>query len=234
MHHPEYSSVDPETGNVKWDGPLGIEPGNHKGMTPRTDAYLPGDEKGHVNASSTGGVNNNTNVVPQNADLNHGAYYSMEKGERTALQNGASINSEKTAVVDSQPGDRPYAFTVNDTVTYADGHSEEIHHSFTNESNAAQEEWNNMSASFPDTYEAPNPGDSLRDSMETSEYTELMEETDMSLVNLDAEYEPADFSGDPYAMVEMENDADVDMSDDVDDGIDDDGIDDGCDDDMDI
>lgn len=233
MHHPEYSSVDPETGNVKWDGPLGLEKGNHDGMPHRTASYRPGDERGHVNASSTGGVNNTTNVVPQNADLNHGAYYFMEKGESNALQNGASIDSEKTAVVNCQPGNRPDVFTVNDTVTYSDGHSEEIHFSFTNESNATQEEWNDMTSSFPDTYDAPNPGDSLRDSMETSEYTELMEETDMSLFSLEEEYEPADFFGDPYAVSDMENDA-ADMYDDVDEGIDDGDMDDGFDDDMDI
>ena len=46
-------------------------------MPYRTDAYLPGDERGHINASSLGG-NSKDNVVAQNAELNHGAYYSME------------------------------------------------------------------------------------------------------------------------------------------------------------
>ena len=141
MHKSEYSSIDSTNGNVSWKGPLSVEKGDHSGMPPRTDAYLPGDEKGHVNASS------------------------IERDERDALQNGADIYSEKTAIVDSQPGDRPSTFIVNDTVTYADGHSENIYNSFTNESNANQVEWNDMSSSLPDTYDAPNPEDNLRDLM---------------------------------------------------------------------
>lgn len=103
--------------------------GDHSHMPSRTDAYLPGDERGHVNASSLGGVNSRANVVAQHSDVNHGAYLSVEKGERTALQNGATIESEKTAVVNSQPGDRPSTFTVNDSVTYPDGHTEAVHYS---------------------------------------------------------------------------------------------------------
>ena len=132
MHNSEFSSVDPKTGDVTYSGPLSVEKGNHSHMPSRTEAYLPGDERGHVNASSLGGVNSRSNVVAQHADVNHGAYLSVEKGERAALQNGATIESEKTAVVNSQPGDRPSSFTINDSVTYSDGHTESIHHSFTN------------------------------------------------------------------------------------------------------
>lgn len=146
MHKSEYSSIDSTNGNVSWKGPLSVEKGDHSGMPPRTDAYLPGDEKGHVNASSLAGDNSEANVVAQNKDLNHGGYLSIERGERDALQNGADIYSEKTAIVDSQPGDRPSTFIVNDTVTYADGHSENIYNSFTNESNANQVEWNDIFA----------------------------------------------------------------------------------------
>ena len=116
------------------------------------------------------------------------------------------IYSEKTAIVDSQPGDRPSTFIVNDTVTYADGHSENIYNSFTNESNANQVEWNDMSSSLPDTYDAPNPEDNLRDLMGAEEYADLMEETDAALFNLTADYAPSDFSGDPYAISENETD----------------------------
>ena len=172
MHKSEYSSIDSTNGNVSWKGPLSVEKGDHSGMPPRTDAYLPGDEKGHVNASSLAGDNSEANVVAQNKDLNHGGYLSIERGERDALQNGADIYSEKTAIVDSQPGDRPSTFIVNDTVTYADGHSENIYNSFTNESNANQVEWNDMSSSLPDTYDAPNPEDNLRDLMGAEEYAD--------------------------------------------------------------
>lgn len=235
MHNSEYSSVDSSNGNVIWRGPLSLEKGNHSGMPNRTDAYLPGDERGHVNASSLGGGNTTSNVVAQHHDLNHGGYLSVENGERSALKNGATIDSEKIAVVEGRPGDRPSTFMVNDTVTYSDGHLETIHSSFTNESNADQVEWNDMSSSFPGTYDAPNPGDTLRESMSPEEYADLMEETDAILFDLDADYAPSDFFGDPYVAAENESDVSDSISDDsVSDGGIDDGIDDGVDDGMDI
>ncbi|MCD7756454.1 MAG: DNA/RNA non-specific endonuclease [Firmicutes bacterium] len=197
MRNFEYSSVDPKTGNVTWEGPLSIEKGDHTNMPSRTEAYLPGDERGHVNASSLGGNNSRANVVPQNSDVNHGGYLSVENGERSALQSGASIESKKTAVVEEQPGDRPSSFSVNDTVTYPDGHTEAIHNSFTNESYASQEAWNETSAALPGIFDGPNPGDGLRDSMTPDAYAGLMEETDAALPNIADDYAPADFSGVP-------------------------------------
>lgn len=73
------SYINPDNGNVSWNGELSIQKGDHSNMPYRTDAYLPGDERGHINASSLGG-NSKDNVVAQNAELNHGAYYSMEQG----------------------------------------------------------------------------------------------------------------------------------------------------------
>ena len=227
MRSTEYSSVNPANGNVTWEGPLSLEKGNHSGMPSRTEAYLPGDERGHVNASSLGGSNTSSNVVAQHHDLNHGGYLSVENGERNALKAGASINSEKIAFVDSQPGDRPSAFMVNDTVTYPDGHSESIHNSFTNESNADQARWNDISSSLPGTYDAPNPGDGLRDSMSSEEYANLMEETDAALLNLDEEYAPSEFSVSSYDCSVNESDNSNSISDE---GVGDDGIDDGLDD----
>lgn len=197
MRNPEHSSVNPNTGDVTYNGPLSLEKGDHSHMPSRTDAYLPGDERGHVNASSLGGVNTRANVVAQHSDVNHGAYLSVEKGERTALQNGATIESEKTAVVNSQPGDRPSTFTVNDTVAHPDGHTESVHHSFTNESYADQAAWNDISASLPGTFDAPNPGDGLRGSMDSESYASLMESTDTEIPGLAEDYAPADFSGVP-------------------------------------
>ena len=121
----------------------------------------------------------------------------MEQGERSALQNGAAIDSSKTAVVNSEPGARPDLFTVTDNVTYSDGHAESIHHSFTNASYADQQAWNDMSAALPDTFDAPNPGNVLADSMSSSEYAELMENTDAELPGIAEDYAAADFSGIP-------------------------------------
>ena len=228
MHSTGYSSIDPINGNVTWNGPLSLEKGKHSGMPGRTEAYLPGDERGHVNASSLGGANTTSNIVAQHHDLNHGGYLSVENGERNTMQNGASIDSEKTAFVDSQAGDRPSTFMVNDTITYADGHSETIHNSFTNESNADQIEWNDISSSLPGTYDAPNPGDGLRASMSSEEYADLMEATDTTLLDLDADYAPSDYSGTPYASAGNETDISTDIPDNsIADGGIDDGIDDG-------
>ncbi len=225
MRDPEYSSVDPKTGNVTYSGPLTVEKGDHSHMPGRTDAYLPGDERGHVNASSLGGVNTTDNIVPQHADVNHGAYLSVENGERAELKSGAVINSEKTAVVNGSPGERPSAFTVNDTVTYADGHTESIHSSFTNESYADQSAWNDISASMPGTFDAPNPGDGLRSSTDAASYASLMTETNASLPDLDADYAPADFSGAPGAA---DTGASADINADLDDGPGDAGSDPGA------
>lgn len=228
MRNSEYSFVDPKTGNVIYNGSLSLEKGDHSHMPGRTEAYLPGDERGHVNASSLGGINSRANVVPQHADLNHGAYLSVEKGERTALQNGATIESEKTAVVNSHPGDRPFAFIGNDSVTYLDGHTESIHHSFTNESYADQSAWNDMSASLPGTFDAANPGDGLRSSMDIESYASLMEETDASIPNLDADYAPADFTGAP-SSADTDGNVSADVGTDSDAGVGDCGTDSGDD-----
>ena len=216
MNTNHYSSVDPNTGNVSWKGPLSLQKGNHSHMPPRTEAYLPGEnevgtyDRGHVNASSLGGANTVDNITPQHRDLNRagGAYYAMEQGERSALQNGAAIDSTKTAVVNAHPGDKPEIFMVSDNVTYSDGHTESIHHSFTNASYAEQQAWNDQSAALPGTFDAPNPGDVLASSMSSSEYAELMESTDAELPGIAEDYAPADFSGVPGAD-SVTSDADV-------------------------
>ena len=191
MNSDKHSSVDEHTGSITWRGDLSIEKGNHSHMPARTDVYLPGDERGHINASSLGGANSPDNVVAQNYDVNHGAYYSMEEGERSTLKNGGMISSEKTAVVDAQPGGRPDVFMVSDHVTYSDGHTESVHHSFTNASYAEQQAWNDQSAALPDTFDAPNPGNVLADSMTGAEYAELMEDTDACLPGIAEDYEAA-------------------------------------------
>lgn len=199
MRNPNYSTIDPKTGSVNYNGPCEIMSGDHSHMPSRTSEYQPGDERGHVQASSLGGINTRANVVAQNADVNHGGYYSMERGERSAIKNGASIHTDKTAYVSNQFGGRPDAFLVNDTVKYADGHVENIHYSFANESYVLQEARNAESVAFEETFDAPNPGDSLRDSMSIEAYSDLMEETDLQLSNVFDDYEPTYVSGTPSA-----------------------------------
>lgn len=208
MSTKHYSSLDPNTGNITWNGPLSIQKGNHGHMPPRTDTYLPGEyetgsyHRGHVNASSLGGTNTEDNVTPQHEDLNRagGGYYNMERGERAVLQNGGTIDSLKIAIVNGNPGDRPEVFMISDKVTYPDGHTENVHLSFTNASYEEQQAWNDQLDALPDFFDPPNPGDALRNSMSSEEYAELMESTDVYFEGVYEEYLPSDFSGVPDGL----------------------------------
>lgn len=183
------NNINCTTGTITYHGPSIITKGNHARMPSRTDAYLSTDERGHIQASCLGGSNKKDNVVPQSADLNHGSYYSMEKGERAVLNNESEIWSEKIAYVSNQPGNRPDAFIVNDKVTYADGQTQDIHLSFANMTNTEQIEINQSLDIYSDMLDTQNPGDSLRSSISISEYSELMEETDIALPNISQMYE---------------------------------------------
>lgn len=194
MRNPNYSTVDPKTGSVNYNGPSKIMRGDHSHMPARSHEYEITDHRGHVQGSSLGGVNTRVNVVAQNSDVNSRAYYSMERGERNALKSGASIHSDKTAYVSNQFGGRCDAFLVNDTVKYDNGRVENIHYSFANDSYALQEARNAESVALEETFDAPNP-DSLRESMSTQAYADLMEQTDLHLPNIVDDYEPSHFSG---------------------------------------
>lgn len=214
MRNPAYSTIDKETGNYHWDGPLSLEKGDHRNMPPRTPVYLPGDERGHLTASSLGGTNSRMNITAQAYDVNHHGFIGMEAGERAALASGASVDSHKTAIVNGEIGGRPDVYMANDNVTYDDGHTEAVHLLYTNLSYADQQAMNDFSAAQPDTFLAPNPGDGLRDSMTTAEYAELMESTDALLVGIEEDYAPSDAWGAPAADAA---DLSADLSDD--DGI---------------
>lgn len=200
-----YTVVDSNTGTVTSHSNLEITKGNHKGMPSRTSAYLPGDERGHIQASSLGGSNDPSNIVPQHHDVNRYGWRDMERGETDALKNGASIDSTKIAYVDGKSGDRPSAFMVNDKITYPDGHTENVHLSFSNESYADQAKEERIVASLGDEiYDAPNP-DAARESMSPEEYKALMEEADQVDFDIRDEYAPADYSGLPPSAREDNN-----------------------------
>lgn len=202
------NQVDSRTGTISYTGESVITKGSHAGMPPRTAAYGSTDERGHIQASSLGGSNRADNVVPQARDLNHGAYYQMEQGERAALREGASIQSEKIAYT-SQPEGRPDAFMVNDTISFPDGQTQTVHLSFANLMNAEQEAMNTeISTQAADLYDAqPNPGDALRDSMSLVEYGALMEEMDAALPSVQDHYAEWDWSGPVDADLETGADA---------------------------
>lgn len=191
-------TVDPKTGNVNYTGPTETTRGSHKGMPPRTVAYEPTDERGHVQASSAGGGSNKRdNVVPMAHDLNHGSYLHMENAEKAAHNSGVKVTSDKTAFVDSKPGNRPTAFIVNDTLEFQDGTTQNVHLSFANMENDQQTAINNESIAVASEMmdEFDNPGDALRDSMTADEYAQLMEETDANLPNIADYYSEWDYEG---------------------------------------
>ena len=83
---------------------------------------------------------------------------------------------------------------VNDTVTMANGQQQEIHHSFANMQNSEQEALNAELDKHSDMLNMPNPGDTLRNSMSSEEYTDLMEKTDVQLPDLRDEYQMDEYT----------------------------------------
>lgn len=204
-----------------YDGPSEITKSNHMNMPSRNAAYLETDERGHIQASSLGGNNSRNNVVPQSADLNHGGYYSMEKGERAVLQSSGAIQSEKIAFSSVQPGNRPDAFMVNDTITYGN-EVQTVHLSFANMTNAEQVNANEIVLTQgSDLLGDPqaNIEDDLRTSMSSMEYTDLMQETDMALPNIDEMYDIDVYTS--YVAPEVDTQLEVDSTDVAVDSIDD-------------
>lgn len=203
-------TVDPVNGNVNYTGPSETTKGNHKGMPSRTEAYLPTDERGHVQASSEGGSNKRDNIVPMAHDLNHGSYLHMENAEKAAHNDGVKVTSDKTAFVDSKPGDRPTAFIVNDTLEFQDGTTQNVHLSFANMENDQQTAINNESIAAASELmdEFDNPGDALRESMTAEEYAALMEETDAALPNIADNFSQWDYEG-PGTGLSTESTADL-------------------------
>ena len=62
MRNPEYSLVNPNTGDVTYNGPLSLEKGDHSYMPSRTDESLAPDVTvGPVNQSNT---NNSWQMEP--------------------------------------------------------------------------------------------------------------------------------------------------------------------------
>lgn len=52
-----YYSVDNDTGTKMYTGPISVVKGNHNGMPARDSSYLSTDERGHIQASSLTGDN---------------------------------------------------------------------------------------------------------------------------------------------------------------------------------
>ena len=201
------NTVDLRTGIKTYTGPCTVCKGNHARMPARNNSYLTTDERGHIQASSLSGCNDKINICPMAKDLNHGAYLSTENGEKNTLSNGHRIETEKIAFSSNQPGHRPDAFMVNDTVLFSNGKQQEIHHSFANLQDDVQENLNAELNNHSDMLYMQNPGDSLRESMPSREYAELMEVTDNELLDIRSEYQVEEyvFVSDSHAANDLWN-----------------------------
>lgn len=171
-----------DNGTKSAEGKVPTEGVNCKGrVTP--DGMQTGDQRGHLIAAQEGGPNKGYNMTAQNGNLNQGQYKTVETAEATLAKQGYDVNVSKTAFVSNQEGRRPDAYMINDTITSPDGKTQSVNLSFQNESRATQEAQNQLLENEVDIDDSLsiNP---LRDSMNATEYSALMEETNSSLPSL--------------------------------------------------
>lgn len=188
-------SVDDTTGSTTAKGDL---QGDHSAPRNALSAQAGGsrreaaDQGGHLVAAQFNGPSIPQNLFAQDGKLNQSAFKRVENAERTQLKDGASIYTERIAYMSSSKaadgGCRPEAFMINDTITYKNGETQNIHLSFANLSPKEQEAINAQVADL-DIPAMPNPGDSLREQMSPSEYAELMESTDKILLDIKGEFQ---------------------------------------------
>lgn len=76
----------------------------------------PGDEGGHLIASSLGGAGDRINIVPQTATLNRGDWKAMENAFRAALNDGKSVTVKIDVGYPAGGGVRPDTFFVTATI----------------------------------------------------------------------------------------------------------------------
>lgn len=97
------------------------------------------DQAGHLFAAARGGPGDHWNMVPQDANLNHGEWRKMENGWKDALDRGPV----EVAIAMSYDGDdlRPYAFHVEYTRVNEAGATETVQETFLNGPGAAKDEF---------------------------------------------------------------------------------------------
>lgn len=138
-----YTYTVSDNGTVTAKGTVSEDPASRKGMSSITpDGYdSKTDDKGHLIAAREGGVAADYNVSAQDRGLNRGAYKTAENAEVRLANKGYTVETEKTAYV-SNPGEKPSAYMVNDTITTPDGKTHDVNLSFTNMSKSDMEEIN--------------------------------------------------------------------------------------------
>lgn len=184
-------SIDTETGTTTVRGNLQSETAARGGKV-GVPGKLSTDHEGHLVAARANGPAIPENLHAQDRQLNQGTYKRVENAEQRLLADNATIQTERIAfTTDLQGGrgERPSAFMVNDRITYADGQTQDVHLSFANMTVNEQENINQSLDAHVDMLDVPNPGDTLRDSMSSMEYANLMENTDSEMPGIREEFE---------------------------------------------
>lgn len=179
-----------DNGTVTASGTIAENPASRKGM----NNIMPSgynsktDDKGHLIAARHGGAAKEYNVSSQNRHINRGEYKRIENAESRLAARGNTVRTSKTAYV-SQPGTKPDAYMINDTVITPDGKNRHIYKSIQNEDIAVQNEWNDESAAVFSQISSgyDNPG-ARPAGMTESEYAQLMEETESGLLSVKDDY----------------------------------------------
>ena len=170
-----YTYTVDDNGTITAKGTVSEDPASRKGMEKITpDGYdSKVDDKGHVIAAREGGVPAEYNVTAQDRGLNRGAYKTVENAEVRLANDGYKVDTEKIAYV-SNPGEKPSAYMVNDTITTPDGQTHTVNLSFSNMSAAEQEQIENDLANVSFN-EEPNSSP-LPEGMTADEYNQYLSE----------------------------------------------------------
>ena len=186
-----YEFTVEDNGTVTAKGRVSENPASRKGMNNiHPDGYNSAEtDKGHLIAARAGGPAEDYNVSAQDRTLNRGSYKTVENAELRLANEGNTVETEKIAYV-SNPGDKPDAYMVNDTITTPEGETHEIHHSFQNASPQEQQEWEDLAEQYNDYDEYGNP-DPARESMSPEEYNALLEEAEETEDSVKDEYDLA-------------------------------------------
>lgn len=96
------------------------------------------DDGGHLIGARFGGSPGEENLTAQDRNLNRGSFKRMENDWAEHIESGDKV----FAHMETSPGDRPDAYMGYAIVEHPDGTRDYETYSFTNESRAQQEQWN--------------------------------------------------------------------------------------------
>lgn len=178
-----------DNGSVTARGTAQNNPASRNGMSSihPNDYNSAYDDKGHLIAAREGGMAKEENIFTMNRSLNRGEYKTVENAEVRLAEQNNTVEVEKTAYV-SNPGAKPDAFMVNDTITTPEGRTQTVHLSFQNTTKSEQETWDAIAAQNTD-YDAFSNPNSARESMTESEYNDIMEQTEGYSSNVRDEFD---------------------------------------------